>query len=41
MNYCEEFRVRKDSPSGQSASETSDAADRFRNLFRNEEQKED
>jgi hypothetical protein len=40
MNYCEEYRVRKDSASGQAAGETSDAADRFRNLFRNEEQEE-
>ena len=40
MNYCEEFRPRKDSPVGQQASDSSDAADRFMNLFRNGEPEE-
>jgi hypothetical protein len=41
LNYCEEFRIRRNSSQEQSHEDTSDAADRFMNLFRNGEQEGD
>ena len=41
MNYCEEYQLRRSNGTDQPQEETSDAADRFMNLFRESGGQED
>jgi hypothetical protein len=41
MNYCEEFRARRNQSPEKSRDESSEAADRFMNLFRSDGKEKD